>query len=117
MYQPENYDILPGIKNKLPFDRDVNYEYNCKFKIRFLDLDSNDHVNNITYIDYVCTSIYRILKVPVFIKTFNIVFKKEITINDEDVEIYLNEGSNEFNFRIVNNNNLFSYGRITYSLK
>jgi hypothetical protein len=55
--------------------------------------------------------------VPVFIKTFNIVFKKEITINDEDVEIYLNEGSNEFNFRIVNNNNLFSYGRITYSLK
>jgi acyl-ACP thioesterase len=116
MYGPENYDILPGIKNKLPYDRDINYEYNYKFKTRFLDLDSNDHVNNITYIDYVYTSIYRILKVPIFVKTFNIVYKKEITIYNEDVTIELNKNSSEFNFKITDVENLYAYGHLSCSI-
>jgi acyl-ACP thioesterase len=116
MYGPENYDIWPGVKNKLPYDKDIKYDYKYSFKTRFLDLDSNDHVNNITYIDYVCSSIYRILKSRFFIKTFNIIFKKEITIYNEDITVELNKNSSKFNFKIIDVKNLYSYGHLSYTI-
>lgn len=114
MYQPENYDILPNVKNKLLYDKDIKYEYNYNFKTRFLDLDSNDHVNNITYIDYVCTALYRILKTQIFIKTFNIIFKKEITFSNTEIEVKMSLNTDMCNFKITEGNNIFSYGYLTY---
>jgi medium-chain acyl-[acyl-carrier-protein] hydrolase len=114
LYGPENDDVLPNIRNKLPFDNNIKYNYDYKFKTRFLDLDSNDHVNNITYIDYICTAMFRYLKIPIYISNFNIIFKKEITIENEEITLKMNHNKNKFNFRISDNTNFFSYGFVNY---
>ena len=116
IFGQEDFDILPYAKNRLPYDKNIDYSYNYKFNTHFLDLDSNDHVNNINHIDYVCTAIYRILKIPIFVKTFNIIYKKEITINNEEIYVYLNLMNEFCNFKIVNNHDLFSYGCLTYNV-
>lgn len=115
MYEPEDSDILPEVNYRLPYDKNINYEYTFRFNTRFFDLDANEHVNNITYIDFVYTAIYRMLKKVVFIKDFNITYKKEITISDEIIEVQLNHNHDKINFRIVGNNVIFSYGSLAYS--
>jgi medium-chain acyl-[acyl-carrier-protein] hydrolase len=110
IYEPEYENILAGEGNNFPFHDNINYNYTYEFTVRHMDLDSNDHVNNITYIDFIYTAIYRILKKPVYIKTLNIVYKKEITIDIEKIKIQLNNNSEQFNFKIINDNILYSYG-------
>lgn len=115
MYEPEDSDILPEVNYRLSYDKNINYEYTFRFNTRFFDLDANEHVNNITYIDFVYTAIYRMLKKDVFIKDFNITYKKEITISDEVIEVQLNHNHDKINFSIVGTNTLFSYGSLTSS--
>jgi len=114
VYKPEKFNVFPRADKILPYDKNMSYEYSYKFQTRFLDLDSNNHVNNITYIDYICTAIYRVLQEHVFISNFNITYKKEITIDVENVEIQLNKSLNEFYFRITSENTLFALGRVVY---
>lgn len=114
IYGQEDVDVLTDVNSRLFYDKSIDYSHNYTFNIHFLDLDSNDHVNNINYIDYVCTAIYRILKTPVLIKTFNIIYKKEITIMNEEICVSLNMRDEYCNFKIIDSYNLFSYGSLTY---
>lgn len=114
IYEPEDENILPGIENCLPFHNNIHYNYNYEFTIRHMDLDSNDHVNNITYIDFIYTAVYRMLKKTIYIKTLNIIYKKEITIDVEKVNIQLNNDPDQCNFKIIKDNILYSYGFLQF---
>jgi medium-chain acyl-[acyl-carrier-protein] hydrolase len=105
--QAEQYDIY-GVDGDVDYDismdkieRGDEEQYNKQFGIRYGDIDSNNHVNNVKYVEWAIEA------VPIeVVENYNI---KRIKVNFEKETTYGDTVSTSATIKNVGNNNLKSY--------
>ena len=78
--QYELYDVDSDLKNDIKMDevRTIDEEENIKeFQIRYKDIDSNGHVNNVNYVDWAIESVPLDVIKNFEIRRVKVVFEKE----------------------------------------
>ena len=106
----EAYGKDPLIYQKEDLTYRDDFQHSKEIMVRYTDIDSNLHVNNTVYFDYVCDLCSLHDK---DIKFFNIVYKNEIR-NKKSVlgEYSENNGEIDFRLRSTEDNTIYTYGKI-----
>ena len=86
----------------------------CRISTRFSDFDTNGHINNTVYIDYV-EHLASLLPGKSGIKTFTIQFSKEIPPGTDYADIGFNGDENGGIFKIFSAENTFAAGEIFFT--
>ena len=101
-------DELIYEKPKLSYGKD--FANTKEIMVRYTDIDSNFHVNNAVYFDYIID----LCKIDIRdIKFFNIVYKHEIRNKESIIGEYIEEnGMIDYRLRSVNDKTIYTYGKI-----
>ncbi len=75
---------------------DAGYELLEEYKIRYADIDMNKHANNARYIEWIEGYIEDTRK----IKRIEVIYKKELKLNDE-VQIFKHEDNSNIYFKLI----------------
>lgn len=109
-YIYELYDFDYNLKNNIKIDkvRVCDREENIKeYEIRYRDIDSNGHVNNVNYVEWAIESVPLEIVKNFSIKRVNVVFEKE-TKYGESINVscstLLNEGDKIVTTHLIKNN-------------
>lgn len=85
---PEQYEVY-GIKGELedptPLDDILNLEkedFSKEYPVRFSDIDSNNHVNNVRYMEMSIDTLPRDILKEYYLSNIKVLFKKETTDGD-----------------------------------
>ncbi|MCF7803155.1 MAG: hypothetical protein K9N46_12630 [Candidatus Marinimicrobia bacterium] len=92
---------------------DIRNPDTCDISVRSGDFDSNGHVNNTTYIDYLETACQRCLAQPYRIRQYNITFLQEIPLDTDAVEVALSKDGSAVSFRMCAGTTRFAAGELT----
>lgn|GEM_PF-3028154 len=84
----------------------------CTISVRSGDFDSNGHVNNTTYIDYLETACHQCLAESRRIRQCNFAFLREIPPGTETVEVALSREGSTVKFRMCAGATRFSAGEL-----
>lgn len=80
------YDLNPDLKENIEME-DIavsdEYDYNKEFTIRYSDIDSNGHVNNVNYIEWAIESVPIEVVKEYEVKRIKVVFEKETTYGEK----------------------------------
>lgn len=111
--QKEQYDMY-GVNGDVDHDismekveRTADEQYNKQFSVRYSDIDSNNHVNNVKYIEWAIEAVPLEVVNDYKIKRIKIIFEKETTYG-ESISSYATVEK-------IDNNNLKSYHTIRNS--
>jgi len=85
----------------------------CRISTRFSDFDTNGHINNTVYIDYV-EHLVSLLPASPKIKTFTIQFSKEIPPGTRHVNAGFSGDAKDGIFKIFSEDTTFATGEITF---
>lgn len=85
---------------------------NCTISVRSGDFDSNGHVNNTIYLDYLETACNQCIAVPARIKHCKIFFVKEIPRSVDSIAVALAGENPVMNFRMADKSTLYAAGEI-----
>lgn len=83
--QYEVYGIKGELENPIPLDDILNLEkeeYCKEYPIRFSDIDSNNHVNNVRYMEMSIDTLPREILKEYYLSNIKVLFKKETTDGD-----------------------------------
>lgn len=94
--------IKPNFESlqKKKFDFDGNISFSDKITLRYSDFDSNEHVNNTAYFNYLQTGLFNFKGELPFIESISCQFLKEIPQSYKSVNIILSEQDNTGKFLI-----------------
>ena len=88
----------------------VDFVKSKEIVVRYTDIDSNLHVNNAVYFDYICDLCKLDIK---DIKFFNIVYKNEIRNKNSVLgEFVESDGTIDFRLKSKDDNTIYTYGKI-----
>lgn len=101
-------DDLIYEKPKLSYGKD--FANNKEIMVRYTDIDSNFHVNNAVYFDYIIDLCQLDIR---DINFFNIVYKHEIRNKKSIIGEYIEEdGQIDYRLRSVDGKTIYTYGKI-----
>ena len=87
----------------------------CAISVRSGDFDSNGHVNNTTYIDYLETACHRSLTERHHIRQCNIAFLQEIPPDTDAVEVAFSKDGSTVHFQMSAGAAHFAAGELVFS--
>ena len=109
-------DLISAYKtDEMIYDKNVlsyrnDFTNSKEIMVRYTDIDSNLHVNNAVYFDYICDLCKLDTKNLAF---FNIVYKNEIRNKDSVLgEFVESDEIIDFRLRSVEDNTIYTYGKI-----
>ena len=109
-------DLISAYKtDEMIYDKNVlsyrnDFTNSKEIMVRYTDIDSNLHVNNAVYFDYICDLCKLDTKDLAF---FNIVYKNEIRNKDSVLgEFVESDGVIDFRLKSVEDNTIYTYGKI-----
>lgn len=104
------YDIDPLIYEKESLSYRSDFNHSKKIELRYTDIDSNFHVNNTVYFDYI-SDLCSISSKD--IRFLNIVYKKEIKNKDFIIGEYgKQKGQIDYRLRSADGKTIYTYGKI-----
>lgn len=107
---PQSVDLDLSFLDK----REPSFKVDCSktFTLRHCDIDSNGHLNNTVYAQFVIDVIKQLS--PSFrYKRFHILYKKEVTYNRENINCAVGEiADGTYCFKIFKDDTIFAYGEL-----
>ncbi len=104
------YDKDPLIYEKESLSYRSDFNHSKKIELRYTDIDSNFHVNNTVYLDYI-SDLCSISSKD--IRFLNIVYKKEIKNKDFIIGEYgKQKGQIDYRLRSADGKTIYTYGKI-----
>jgi acyl-ACP thioesterase len=107
---PEGFELPEPPSDKWKPVKRVANEWEIRMTTRCADIDTNGHVNNAVYADYLETAIARREGTYPRLKTYKIQFNHEITSSTEAVMVVLSPEENGWQFQISAEDMIFAGG-------
>jgi acyl-ACP thioesterase len=109
-YTTEKENVLDKGVTNFPVDRKFEPEQVLSVSTREGDYDSNGHVNNTTYLDYLSTLIKRKGLAADRLKRIGILYRKEIAKEVQTIQVGASADKGSVKFRIFNDSTVYATG-------